>query len=231
MSEEGSSQFGCAKCEEPLRMKWLFCPMCATKIPFVCAGCFQPIKKNWKYCCLCGHQNIKYQQGPDVENQVWCLEETTSTFPHDIGLAREIGANDSFTAMTWLKARDQNGELVIFGSSDKVAAGVILHLNIRGDHKFYMGFGWNDLHSNKNVRVGQWDHISFVYDASTNQQIVYCNAKEIGRRGAGAFNGSGMIKLGKGSHGQTFRGEMKNARWFRKALTPGEIQEFMESDA
>jgi hypothetical protein len=54
-TDEGMNN--CSQCSQTLQQKWKFCPMCATKIPFVCLACHHPISYTHRYCANCGGKN------------------------------------------------------------------------------------------------------------------------------------------------------------------------------
>jgi len=59
----------CKKCTEPLQLRWKYCPICATKIPYACLQCFQPMSPSFRFCSSCGGQNQRWIPGRNLNFQ------------------------------------------------------------------------------------------------------------------------------------------------------------------
>ena len=112
-----------------------------------------------------------------VEHAVW-TQPKGQQHPIQIGKAKDLGMNASFTALCWVKNekaavddhhRDRNA--IFIGDLDPKENGKewhdykseILHMELRHENRFYFGFGWDDTSSNRMCRIGEWDHVAFVY--------------------------------------------------------------------
>jgi hypothetical protein len=146
-----------------------------------------------------------------------------------IGPGKEIGIVDaSFTFMAEVYSeKSQGGDLTIFGVDKSQAVHErckALHLVVRGG-KYYMGFFDQDLNSSAVSRVGQWDHVAYVYNDETSTQKIYVNGAFVAMSsGKQSYKGEARVLVGKGFTGD-WNGQIKNVRLYGTALTEANLRE------
>jgi len=88
----------------------------------------------------------------------------------------------SFTAMAWVfrpESKLGHPDDTIFGGDNKPRGGRhdVIHF-VYKSNRFYMAFGWADSSVEETARCGYWDHVAFVYDAATKEQVIFVNYEE-----------------------------------------------------
>ncbi len=141
-----------------------------------------------------------------------------------MGAAKDLGlCKQSFTVECWLQTdSERNEDLSILGTT-KAAPNQGLHLTLRG-RKPYMGFYNNDLGGQTTIDAGQWYHIAWRFDISTMEQSLFVNGKkEASRTAVGAFEGEGMVFLGRCFEGRIFSGFLSELRIWKIARSDSDI--------
>ncbi|MDF1754813.1 MAG: autotransporter-associated beta strand repeat-containing protein [Verrucomicrobiales bacterium] len=139
--------------------------------------------------------------------------------------AAELGFTGDFTASAWIYLNSTTGDQTIFGT-ESVGTNNALHLVIRGGRP-HLGFFSNDLTGNTNLSSGQWHHITWQFDSSTNQQSIYVDGNfDKSRIAPSSFTGgSNEVILGHWRLGTNhyFNGMMDDVSVIGRVLTSEEI--------
>lgn len=137
-------------------------------------------------------------------------------------------ANSSFTVEAWVKPSSVSDDRTILGqniSGDPDSR--TLHLIIRNG-RVHMGFFGDDLTGQTDVPAGQWSHVAFTYDVSTNARTVYLNGVADGTDFAiGPFMGEGNVYIGQWNNGNFLNGRIDELRIWNTARSPEEIRQNM----
>ena len=176
---------------------------------------------------------------PDDDTAGWALLEA----PYGPGTALSFNGSDSylstgaggdalglvgasFTVEAWVKADALSGDHSIIGQ-DASGTREGLHLILR-DGNVHMGFFSDDLTGDTALQTGQWYHVAYVFDATTDRQEVYLNGTLDGERTAGGdFAGTAPVQIGRWRGGNYFDGEMDELRIWSEARTEDQIQATM----
>ncbi len=136
--------------------------------------------------------------------------------------APEMGFQDGFTAMAWVRPDATDGDRTIFGT-DQAFTNNGLHLVIRNG-KAHFGFHGNDMPGTGTINTGTWTHITWRYTAGTGEQAIFVNG-QLDNSGTGhaAFAGSGLINLGRWVNGRYFDGLMDEVAVYGSVLTDDQI--------
>jgi autotransporter-associated beta strand protein len=136
--------------------------------------------------------------------------------------ATALGLNGSFTASAWINAADTSGDKTIFGT-DAASTNIGLHLVIRNG-KMHMGFHGNDTPGVQAISANTWYHVTWRYDAATQEQTIFVNGAQDAKTGGHApFAGTGTVNIGRWNSGNYFNGLIDEAAIFNRALTDAEI--------
>ncbi|MCH8474039.1 MAG: LEPR-XLL domain-containing protein [Opitutales bacterium] len=96
-----------------------------------------------------------------------------------IVLPDSVQLSGGYTVSAWVRLNEggQNGDQAILArSGGGTEAGNYLHLLVRNG-KAWMGHFSDDLEGNTTLPVGEWVHLSFIYDADTLQRKIYVNGQ------------------------------------------------------
>jgi hypothetical protein len=139
--------------------------------------------------------------------------------------ANALGLTEhSFTVAAWVKGD-------VFGSDSYAVLGDEqkqtnrgLHLVVRNS-KPYMGFYNNDLEGNTTLSPGQWYHLVWRYDKDQQEQAIFVNGElDVAETGHTAFQGTGLVSIGRRVSDQYFDGLIDEVVIFNRALSASEVQ-------
>jgi len=175
----------------------------------------------------------------------WSHDPVVSHFPVTVGVAQEVGLYDSsFTATVFVHLppdlADFSGAVILGGDKvpeDRYAppqANDALRFTINWDGKLTMAFGKDSLSSHAFCRPGMWEHIAFVYDKATCNQMIFINGREIcsssaAGKASATYTGCETICFGHPSALDSFvalsswPGSMKEARIYTSAMSAHDI--------
>jgi hypothetical protein len=137
--------------------------------------------------------------------------------------ATNLGLNGSFTASAWVRPDATNGDRTVFGT-DQTGTNVGLHLVIRNDRP-HMGFYANDTGGNRIMNTGQWQLMTWRFDAGTGTQSIIVNGQlDASGGGHAAFAGTDVVNIGRWASGNYFDGLIDEATIYNEALAPNQIQ-------
>ncbi|WP_424094377.1 LamG domain-containing protein [Moorena producens] len=147
-----------------------------------------------------------------------------------------IGANDlglkdsSFTVEVWINAQEVSGGDKSILGNDEQFANNSLHLIIR-NKKPYLGFYNNDTSANKEISENSWYHITWRYHKDNQEQAIFVDGVlDNSDTNHTAFQGNGIVRIGRWLSGNYFKGKIAHVRIYNKALSPEEIQQDMNED-
>ena len=140
-----------------------------------------------------------------------------------LGTARAMGlTNGSFTVELWARPDSLEGDGSLVGGDEAVSSRG-LHLVIRGG-KPYLGFYADDLAGAASIAAGEWVHLAYRYDAATREQAIFVDGVLDAKRTAkAAFQGEGMVYLGKTLGLPRLRGAVSDLRIWSVARTDDQI--------
>lgn len=105
----------------------------------------------------------------------------------------------SFTIEFWAKRQrvTGNNEFIIGHGAAGAIANQALNIGFRATNVFTMAFWANDLDTKASYTDLEWHHWAAVFDQATNEQILYRDGTEVGRRTVPApYGGVGKLLLG-----------------------------------
>jgi len=144
---------------------------------------------------------------------------TTGTGGDNLGLV-----NESFSIGVWVKPNsvDTRALVGMVGNTDNETLGLVL----KPDEKARFVFYGNDLASPAGViNTGAWQHLMFVYDASTGDRFIYHNGEQVANDNTSTdFQGTGELLIGRWSGGNYFDGLIDQVRVWQGALSQQQVQ-------
>lgn len=150
--------------------------------------------------------------------------------PNDPNLA--FNDNDAFTVSAWVKAQQQDYQIVMTQTAGGPGPQFVWYLVITANNAVQFGTNntavgpWHNLNTtNGIINQNEWNHITLVYD--NNQKWIYLNGTEVAN-GSDAHSGTGdaasRIYIARGSLGNYFNGQVDEIKIFNTALTPTQVQ-------
>ncbi|MCP4698212.1 MAG: PASTA domain-containing protein [Gammaproteobacteria bacterium] len=143
----------------------------------------------------------------------------------ELGKAASLGLTDnSFTVEAWVNVED------FAGSSDKPILATDqtdknqgLHLTIR-NQKTYMGFYGNDSSGKTTLAKQIWYHLCWRYNKAAGEQAIFINGVlDHAAKGHVAFQGQGMVNIGRYAGKYYFNGLISDLRIWRHVRGTDEI--------
>ena len=136
--------------------------------------------------------------------------------------ATNLGLNGSFTASAWVRPDATNGDRTIYGTI-QTGSNVGLHLVIRND-KAHMGFYGNDMGGVRTINTGEWQHVTWHYDAGTQTQTIAVNG-QYDNSGGGhiPFAGTDVVNFSRWGGSNYFDGLIDEATIYDTALAPNQV--------
>ena len=138
-------------------------------------------------------------------------------------------AYTSFTIEAWIYSMTSyTGDSSIFGQCQcSTCANQCLYFIVRGGH-LYAGFIFNDIGGSTALNAAVWYHVAFVYNADTQQQILYVNGiQDAVKSNAIPYQGTtGNIWIGSTSASLSpnyFNGYIDNVKVTTRAKSASEI--------
>ena len=138
-----------------------------------------------------------------------------------------LGLKDgSFSVSVWVK-----GTALDFGSGDRAVLGTDeqttnegLMLGLRNGRP-HIAFHGNGLHSEYQLHPGRWYHLVFRYDLAQEEMAIFVNGEPKAVEGNhSAFQGEGILHVGRAQGGSPFSGTIDDLRVFSRSLTRAEIR-------
>ena len=134
----------------------------------------------------------------------------------------------SFTIEAWIYATTVTGDYGIFSQCQCAScANQCFHFNIRSSN-LHAGFTLNDVTGSQTLSANTWYHVTFVYDYSNKQQILYLNGvQDNSKSNADPYQGTnGSIVIGASkTHPLTnfFSGYIDNVKLTTRAKSSSEV--------
>ena len=134
----------------------------------------------------------------------------------------------SFTIEAWIYPFTVTGDNGFMGQCQCVScSNQCFHFLIRSS-KLHVGFSLNDLAGLTTLSVNTWYHVTFVYDSSARQQILYLNGIQDNiKSNAAAYQGTnGSFVIGSGTYFPSttyFNGYIDNVKITTRAKTAAEV--------
>ena len=92
-----------------------------------------------------------------------------------------------------------------------------------------MGFYGNDCESNHDRKKATWERVAFVYDKSAQTQTIIVDGVVVKKCiGTTPFMGKDTVTLGEWLKGRLWKGKIKNAKIFNKAVPADEIDVILQ---
>lgn len=131
--------------------------------------------------------------------------------------------NNSFTVLAWVKPTTLTGDRSVLGTATGLPQQG-LHLILRNG-KPYFGFYNDDTASNTSLSTGEWAHLAWVYDKTSQTQSIYINGVlDTTQSGRPPFLGSGTVYIGRSLGGGYFAGQIDHLEIVKEALTVAQIK-------
>ncbi|MCH7498310.1 MAG: ASPIC/UnbV domain-containing protein, partial [Candidatus Marinimicrobia bacterium] len=134
-----------------------------------------------------------------------------------------------FTVEAWIMVTSfDGGDETVVGTDENIV-NEALHLVIRNQRP-YLGFGSNDLTGNTLLSASTWYHIVWRYTKSSGEQAIFVDGVlDNSGTGHAAFQGTGIVRIGRWLGGNYFNGHIDEVRVWSLARTQTEIQRGMGS--
>lgn len=149
----------------------------------------------------------------------------------DLGTGINL-ANTSWTIEFWnkLDAPIGGADFILCGGTQLVNQG--LNIGFTSGSFFTMGFWGDDLNLSTSYTDQEWHHWACVFNAATDQQIVYRDGVQVGIRTTnnGDFVGPTNLHIGRATWGETANITIDELRFWEDVRTPLEIASHMNSE-
>ena len=186
--------------------------------------------------------DISFEEGK--VGRAFSFNGTTSTIEIPASQSLDVGMDDGFTIMVWIKPSDVNGlhPIAQWSNDDSPLnfwIGVRPFENgvLRGDITEPEGNHFVVSHP-ETLAGGIWQHIAFTYDKSSGVGTLYLNGVIVAQRQLGrqlVAHTKGDLRIshrdenpGSWSTGRAFAGLMDELAIFNRALSPSEIKAICE---
>lgn len=138
--------------------------------------------------------------------------------------------NSSFTVEAWINVEDLQIDNQSILGNDEASPNNSLHLTIR-QKKPYLGFFANDTPGKTELAENNWYHITWRYNKSSQEQAIFVNGVlDNSETNHTAFQGNGIVRIGKWFSEYYFKGKIAHVRIYNRALYPEEIKQDMDDD-
>ncbi|MEM6698864.1 MAG: LamG-like jellyroll fold domain-containing protein, partial [Bacteroidota bacterium] len=136
-----------------------------------------------------------------------------------------LDLNSSFTIEFWSKRANNNANILFSHGDTTSTASQNLQLGYDAGGSFYMEFGAEVLSSNTSYNDTDWHHWTCVYDAASNERLIYHNdSLLIKDNPSGAYTTQGIYQLGSAVSGAAFfNGQFDEMRIWKTARDSAEI--------
>jgi hypothetical protein len=135
--------------------------------------------------------------------------------------------NISFSVSAWIYLNSSLSEMTIFSQCDSYNISGCLFLRIT-NMTMQFGFYSSDTYGNATLQINYWHHVAFVYDYTSQTQIVYLDGVDNGRGNPRIYLGDpSNITIGRGlqTAGTYFDGLIDRISILDRAMTADEVLE------
>jgi len=138
-------------------------------------------------------------------------------------------ANTNFSVTAWIYLYSSQSEMTIFAQCDVHVVSECMFLRITSMKMQFGFFGPNsDTTGSTSLNTNSWYHVAFVYDYTSQTQIVYLNGLEDGRNTPRSYSGSpSNITIGRARQttGTYFDGLIDRLSIVNQTMTADEVLE------
>ena len=152
----------------------------------------------------------------------------------DLPLAPELNDLRQFSLEAWISPQTMGAYNIINSSFNLPSRGIVLQTTSNGELTFRTGASanpstgtWNDLTGGM-ITEGQWNYVVATFDGTTKR--IYVNGTQAGEQVTPVWSSLGLnFRIGAGNGatnnpGGIFEGLLDEVAFYRKALTPAQIQ-------
>lgn len=160
-----------------------------------------------------------------VARPVWRKKGELSKMALDVGMAKSMLKETSFTFTATVRRDSGGGPLTLFSSGhDASVAAVDLRMVSNADLTFGFSFSSQNCQTavTEGSQEGEWQHLAFVYDLDKNETRIYLNALEVQLcpfRFAYEPNASASLMVGAYKGNARWIGAMKDAAIYTETLS------------